>query len=393
MWNLIIWIETKKRFNEEILKWISNGWLTTCEATSRGFLAMMAVTQVSKRKVRPVIDFRELNEYVESFTGESSVCCDTLRKWRSVAGKLSIIDLRDAYMQLNVSKRLWQYQVVKFDGSFFALMRLGFGLNCAPKIMTEVLKKVLSLDKLIHEATDHYIDDIIVNESIVAVQKVVDHLQIYGLETKPVEAFHDVRVLGLQLTKPVSGGELKWIRGNIVPKVYVETMTRKELFSICGKLIGHYSVCGWLRVACSYIKRHSCGSAWTDDIGDKCLGWIKEVVSRVGECDPVQGVWTAPVSGSIRVWCDASNLSLGVVLKMDGRTVEDAGWMREENDCAHINVSELDAVVQCVNMAIKWNLKNIALVTDSTTVHGWLTSVHANKRHCRNVGQAASYYN
>ena len=43
----------KERFNAEIEKWISKGWLTPSEAPPHGFLAMMAVEQTSKGKVRP----------------------------------------------------------------------------------------------------------------------------------------------------------------------------------------------------------------------------------------------------------------------------------------------------------------------------------------------------
>ena len=160
-----------ERFNVEI-EWISKGWLTPCEATPHGFLAMMAVEQTSKGKVRPVLDFRELNNYIESFTGNSDVCCDTTRKWRSINGKLAVLDLRDAYMQLHVKEFLWQYQIVKFNNKFYKLTRLGFGLNCAPKIMSAVLWKVLSVYPVIKATTDHYIDDIIINEDNVSVHQV-----------------------------------------------------------------------------------------------------------------------------------------------------------------------------------------------------------------------------
>ena len=46
------------------------------------------------------------------------------------------------------------------------MTRLGFSLSCAPRIMTSILGKVLSLDDRVRRATDHYIDDIVVQESI-----------------------------------------------------------------------------------------------------------------------------------------------------------------------------------------------------------------------------------
>ena len=66
-----------------------------------------------------------------------------------------------------MSRDLWKYQVVKYKGVHYALTRLGFGLSCAPRIMTSILRKVLSLDNEVCRGTDHYIDDIVVQESVV----------------------------------------------------------------------------------------------------------------------------------------------------------------------------------------------------------------------------------
>ena len=49
--------------------------------------------------------------------------------------------------------------------------------------------------------------------------------------------------------------------------------------------------------------------------------------------------------------------------------------MRKVDDGTHIDVAELDAIVKGLNLAIKWQLKKIRLVTDSATVHGWLQSL------------------
>ena len=68
----------------------------------------------------------------------------------------------------------------------YALTRLGFGLSCAPRIMTSILCKVLLLDDRVRHGTDHYIDDIVVQKSEVGVDEVCAHLTKYGLETKVI---------------------------------------------------------------------------------------------------------------------------------------------------------------------------------------------------------------
>ena len=48
--------------------------------------------------------------------------------------------------------------------------------------------------------------------------------------------------------------------------------------------------------------------------------------------------------------------------------------MRKKDDNAHINLSELDAILKGVNMALKWSVSDINIKTDSATVYGWLNS-------------------
>ena len=112
------------------------------------------------------------------------VCGDKIRRWRKLGTRLSIVDLRKAYLQIRVAPHLWRYQVVTFKGRKYCLTRLGFGLNVAPKIMTAIVTKVLSLDDTVANGTDSYIDDVIVNEEVVSVNRVVSVLNRFGLETK-----------------------------------------------------------------------------------------------------------------------------------------------------------------------------------------------------------------
>ena len=45
-------------------------------------------------------------------------------------------------------------------------------------------------------------------------------------------------------------------------------------------------------------------------------------------------------------------------------------WLRKKDDYGHINIAELEAVVRGVNLALKWGLREIEVVTDSATVCG-----------------------
>ena len=59
---------------------------------------------------------------------------------------------------------------------------------------------------------------------------------------------------------------------------------------------------------------------------------------------------------------------------MGGAIVEDA-WLRKEDDFAHIQCRRIiDAVLKGINLAIKWNLQIVEIMTDSATVCGWTKS-------------------
>ena len=76
---------------------------------------------------------------------------------------------------------------------------------------------------------------------------------------------------------------------------------------MCGQLVDHYPVAGWLRVACGFIKRHSKGQRWEDNVGEKAKLLLSELVDRVQRGDPVRRQWE--VSSKIgTVWCDANSL-------------------------------------------------------------------------------------
>ncbi|KFD45051.1 hypothetical protein M514_14072, partial [Trichuris suis] len=111
-----------------------------------------------------------------------------------------LIDLKDAYLQIHVDEALWPYQTVEIKGSRYCLTRLGFGLNVAPLVMKTVLSSVLSRDPVVKEGTSAYVDDVLVNEDVVAISRVQQDLARYGLNCKAHERVAEgARVLGLRV--------------------------------------------------------------------------------------------------------------------------------------------------------------------------------------------------
>ena len=103
--------EKKSEFEAEVERWIVNDILVPWKGEGNDVLPLMAVFQATKKKVRPVLDYRELNRFVECHTGSDiiDVCDEKMRKWRRLEGGTVIVDLKSAYLQLHVAKELWQY--------------------------------------------------------------------------------------------------------------------------------------------------------------------------------------------------------------------------------------------------------------------------------------------
>ena len=112
--------------------------------------------------------------------------------------------------------------------------------------MAKVLKTVLISSPEVGKGASSYIDDILVDTSVVTSQEVVNHLGRHGLESKQPETLRDGTALGLKICADKKR-ELVFKRGNKIPEEAKEQMSRQELFSLCGKLIGHYAVAGRLR--------------------------------------------------------------------------------------------------------------------------------------------------
>ena len=98
------------------------------------------------------------------------------------------------------------------------------------------------------------------------------------------------------------------------------------------------------------------------------------------EDDPAKGICTVTGHGECVVWSDASNTALAVVLEQNGSIIEDAAWLRKENDSRHINLVELEASIKGVNLAVSWGMSKITLRVDSKIACGWIRNALESKK-------------
>ncbi|XP_043212392.1 uncharacterized protein LOC122376558, partial [Amphibalanus amphitrite] len=195
--------EARSAYDAELELWIREGWLQPyderVDGPVRGLIPLMAVPQPNQDKVRPVLDYRELNGHIIAHTADADVCADQLRRWRRHGARIAVVDLRKAYLQLRLDRRLRPYQTVEVRGQRYCLTRIGFGLSIAPAVMKAVVRAVLLQDEVVARGVLPYVDDLLVDEEIVSADHVVEHFARYGLDCKPPErAAEGARLLGLR---------------------------------------------------------------------------------------------------------------------------------------------------------------------------------------------------
>ena len=93
--------EIRAEFRKEVKKWMEEGILIPRKVG--GILLFPAVIQPTKKKVRPVLDFQDLNKYVACRTRNGiDVCKEVMRKWKRMERATKIM----AYLQIHVAKKL-----------------------------------------------------------------------------------------------------------------------------------------------------------------------------------------------------------------------------------------------------------------------------------------------
>ncbi|MCH9663309.1 MAG: aspartyl protease family protein [Gammaproteobacteria bacterium] len=369
-------------FDAEIAEWIDQGIRVRHDHNMHGevqrFIPMMAVRQEKGcgSKVRPVFDYRLLNSTIESHPGGATpLCAARLRQWRQLGAKRAVLDLRKAYLQVFVDPDLWLHQAICWRGEVYLLTHLGFGLTCAPAIMTAIVEWVLAANPSIFKAASNYIDDIFVCEDLVSVDHVCSHFSAWGLVTKEPEHLGNtaVHVLGLSVDS-----QFCWSRDKQLPDINGEPLTCHQVHQILGEWVGHFPVVSWLRVASGFLQRCTASDdvAWDAPVSAATMCRLQDAAELLKNWgDPAKGDWLVDPAAPINVWVDASSLAVGVVLEVCGNVIEDAAWLRPRNDSAHINLGELDVVIHGINLALLWGRRPMVIITDSAAVFGWLRAV------------------
>ena len=83
----------------------------------------------------------------------------------------------------------------------------------------------------------------------------------------------------------------------------------------------------WLRVAASFVQRGCEESAWNNLVGSAAVERLQDVLIRLSNDDPVEGVWSVSPTEVLNIWCDASTIACGAGLEKGNEVMEDGAWL------------------------------------------------------------------
>ena len=81
----------------------------------------------------------------------------------------------------------------------------------------------------------------------------------------------------------------------------------------------------------------------------------------------------------MKVWVDASSLTMGLALEANGSINKDACWLYTTNYPRYINLVELDAALKGINLILQWQATVLHFITDSVRVHQWISDILTGK--------------
>jgi hypothetical protein len=209
------------------------------EPSDSPFCSPLVMVKKPDGSNRSCIDFRRLNQACV-FNAEPMPNADEIFAQLTSDKYFTKIDLCKGYWQIPMAQEAKKFTAFGTPDGLFQFTVMPFGLVTAPAIFTQMMRKLLSGLKHVH----NYIDDILIHtqtwdEHVQVVRSVLQRLQDAGIAARPSKCFFgfpDVEFLGHK----VGDGKIEPCE-NTLTKVEQATRptTKKQVQSFLG-LTGYY---------------------------------------------------------------------------------------------------------------------------------------------------------
>ena len=153
--------EEERLVDLEVEKLLRKGAIEEVEPCENQFLSNIFTIPKKGGERRPVVDMRDLNNFIEPvhFKMEDLSHLPSLLRRGDFMCK---IDLKDAYQTIPIAKKSRIYLRFLWRGRLYQFTCLPFGLRSSPRIFTKVLKPLLVYLRALGVRLLVYLDDILI---------------------------------------------------------------------------------------------------------------------------------------------------------------------------------------------------------------------------------------
>lgn len=146
------------QFNEAIGDLLSIGAISICEPCEGQFISSIFLTPKPNGKSRFILNLKKLNRFINTdhFKLEdlrTAIKLVTQDCW------MATLDLKDAYLLVNIHKDSRKYLRFIFEQKIYEFNVLPFGLNTAPFVFTKITKPIVKLLRTAGMLSTLYLDD------------------------------------------------------------------------------------------------------------------------------------------------------------------------------------------------------------------------------------------
>ena len=172
-----------------LIDYVNKGAILVVDVKPDQFVSRIFEVPKKTGDYRLILDLSDLNQYLKKvhFKMEGLQAISSLI---TLGDFLASLDLQDAFLTIAMHPEFWKYLCFDFEGVRYCFIALVFGLSCAPRIFTKLLKVPLSCLRLSGIRNSAWLDDIIlVGPSLQATSDIVHKsrafLESFGFIIKP----------------------------------------------------------------------------------------------------------------------------------------------------------------------------------------------------------------
>jgi ribonuclease HI len=367
-------------YQSEIQNLLESGAIQEIDPNIPCFTSALFLVPKKNGDLRPVIDLRKLNQYVQyhHFKMEG---LDLVKSLLRRNDYMVSIDLNQAFYHVPLAPSQTQYFAFDFLAKRYCFKCLPFGLTTSPRIFTKILKPLIKLARAQGIRVVAYLDDLLImartkQEALTHLNSLITCLQNHGftinekkscLDPSQVIDYLGFRIDSKKMVLKLPNQKIRGLIRECKKAKTLKVLPVRKLASLIGKIIATAN-------AMFPAKLHSRALLRDKNLSLQQEGWNGKVYLSeeslaqlewwIQELPSWNGRSLLPENPKNVIYTDASNTGWGASLNLQ-QTIHGHWNLREQQ--MHINRLELKAIYFAIRAFKEIENQTVLIKTDNTT--------------------------